>query len=145
MGKCVLKITPLIVVIVGAHPKLATAAQGKCYKCLSARDVQDSAFLTRNCARFDTWSWLGPISCRRGKSRGHQRDEVRREGTFKVFVFGQAEHEHKAMPLIKPFKRHRNSVSKCFDAWNWGRDCVRASHHGAHEPTAPRFHTTCHR
>jgi hypothetical protein len=123
-----LKIMPFTVVKMGAHPKPASAAHGKCHFLPTMRKRACSWF---KAAHFKIYEYdLGSISEYRGKSRGQKRDVVWEEA-FKLFVSGQSEYERNALPRQTTYKSYKDLVVKWYDAWERGLDCVRSSHHDA--------------
>jgi hypothetical protein len=113
----------------GAHPKPASATHSKCHFTHTMRKTASSCFKT---VYSMTYGYeLPSIVDYRGKSKGNQRDVVW-DGAFKIFVFGQSEHESNALPRKKTFEYYEDLVLRCCDAWDRGLDSVRASHRGAH-------------
>jgi hypothetical protein len=85
---------PFIAFKMGAHPKPASATQGKCHFTPTMRKTTSSCFKPVNSATHGFE--LHSIVDFRGKSKGNQRDVVW-DGAFKTFVFGQSEHDRNAL------------------------------------------------
>lgn len=123
-----LNIVPFIVVKMGAHPKPASAAHGKCHFTPALRMRASSCFKILHHMKYG-YDLLSIVDYR-GKSKGNQRDVVW-DGAFKMFVHGQSQHERDALPRVITYKNYKDCVVKWYDAWDRGLDCVRASLRGA--------------